>query len=102
MEKYTIAKLRDPDIQKRITAISTLYLPPKTVPTFDKQAAVKIGMMKADDTRVPTYPNVKWMEREAISANAYEKYESAAIEQSKYMLFWRHINLFPSLPPWWI
>ena len=84
MEKYTITEFRDPDVQKRITAISTLYLPPKAVPTFDKQVAVKMGMMEAGDTRVPTYPNVKWMEREAgTSANAYEKYESAAIEQSK-------------------
>ena len=83
MEKYTITELRDPDVQKQITAISTLYLPPKTVLECDKQAAVKMGMVKAGDTNVPTYPSVKWREGEATSANAYEEYERAAIEQSK-------------------
>jgi hypothetical protein len=83
MDKYTITELRDPDVQKQITAISTLYLPPKTVQTCDKQTAVKIGILKAGDTRLPTYPSVKWMEGEATSKNAFEEYESAAIEQSK-------------------
>jgi hypothetical protein len=83
MEKYTITQLRDPDVQKQITAISTLYLPPKTVLKFNKQFAGKMSMVKAGGTRVPTYPNVKWVEREATSANAYEEFENAAIEQYK-------------------
>ena len=83
MEKYTITELRDPDVQKQITAISTLYLPPKTVLKCDKQAAVKLGILEAGDTRVPTYPSVKWMEGEVISINAFEDFESAAIKQSE-------------------
>lgn len=71
IETYTIAELRNPDVQKQITAISTLYLPPKTQLECDREAAVKIGMMKAEETTVLNYPKV------------YQEYESAAGEPSK-------------------
>jgi hypothetical protein len=38
MEKYTIAELRDPQTQNTINAVSTFYLPPKTLPKYDRES----------------------------------------------------------------
>lgn len=79
MEKYTIAELRDPDAQKKITGISTFYLPPKTFLESDKQVAVKMGLAKADINVI--MPAVKLMKRDVTAGNTYDDFENAAIEE---------------------
>ncbi|PHM30299.1 hypothetical protein Xsze_04343 [Xenorhabdus szentirmaii DSM 16338] len=44
VEKYKIADFRKPEIVKRVTGISTFYLPPKTIREFDPAAGKLLGL----------------------------------------------------------
>jgi hypothetical protein len=44
VERYTIAQLRQPEIAKRVTGISTFYLPPKSVRPGNAAVASKLGL----------------------------------------------------------
>lgn len=93
MEKYTIGELRNQDVQKRITAISTFYVPPKTVMAFNQQAAMKLSAVKAKGTKVAVYPKTEGQ------ATALDALESAAIKQSKsHVIPERYKHLSVSTP----
>jgi len=80
MEKYTIAELRDPQTQNTINAVSTFYLPPKTVPKYDRESAVKMGILEpGQDIMRPSYPSSRWLEPEISAREAYGVHENAAI-----------------------
>jgi hypothetical protein len=81
IEKYTIAELRNPEAQNKITAISTFYLPPKMVQEQDKEVLVKLGMVKADDDiEFLPHPSLdsEKMEPEASIGKAYRELERTA------------------------
>lgn len=81
IEKYTIAELRKPEVQKKITAISTFYLPPKMVQEQDKEVLVKLGMVKADDDiEFLPHPSLDPEKKEpkASIGKAYSELESRA------------------------
>lgn len=80
MEKYTIAGLRDPKTQNTVNAVSTFYLPPKTLPKYDRESAVKMGILgPGQDIIRPSYPSSRWLEPEVSAREAYGAHENAAI-----------------------
>jgi precorrin-4 methylase len=54
IEKFTIAELRNPDVWRKIHAISTFYLPPKTTLPPDERVMNALGINTWQAT--PTYP----------------------------------------------
>ena len=47
---HTIASLRDPEIQKTITGISTFYIPPAKVAKSDPDMLMRLGLLKPGQT----------------------------------------------------
>lgn len=74
IEKYTIAELRNPEAQNKITAISTFYLPPKMIRKQDNEVWVKLGMVKVVDQDIEPGR----MGTEASSVKTYSELESTA------------------------
>jgi hypothetical protein len=80
VEKYTIGGLRDVETRNKINAISTFYLPPKTLPKYDRDFAEKMGILKpGQDILRPSYPPSRWMESVASAPEAYGITENTAI-----------------------
>jgi hypothetical protein len=46
IEKYPLSRLHDPQIQKRITGISTFYIPPRDVKPSDPQVLKDLGLLR--------------------------------------------------------
>ncbi len=57
IENYTLSQLHDPEIQARITGISTFYLAPRDVAPADPEMATRLGLLKPGQTiKVPKSP----------------------------------------------
>lgn len=83
IDKYTIAELRDAETQKKITGISTFYLPPKSLLGTVEEMAAKLGLVSpGKEVKMPHYPAVRFMERHDSPADAgYEGLERSAIKE---------------------
>lgn len=46
IEKYPLSRLHDPQIQKRITGISTFYIPPRDVKPSDPEVLKDLGLLR--------------------------------------------------------
>lgn len=80
IDKYTIAELRDPQIQSKVNAISTFYIPPKSAPKYDREFAVKMGILEpGQDILRPSYPGSTWLGPSIPPREAYGPHEKAAI-----------------------
>lgn len=57
IDEQTIASLRDPEKQARVTGISTFYLPPTQVRVCDSEMLTKLGLLKPGNTvHTPSSP----------------------------------------------
>lgn len=75
IERYPLSQLYDPTVAKRISGISTFYIPPKsrlTSSTVDREMAEKLGIRVAPPSTPKSGP---------VTSNAYTKKEMLAIAQ---------------------
>ncbi|MCY4045182.1 MAG: SAM-dependent methyltransferase [Cellvibrionales bacterium] len=57
IERYTLNDLYHPEIQQKVTGISTFYLPPKEVRPINVERAIQLGVLKPGDTpKTPSSP----------------------------------------------
>ena len=78
IETYSLHELHDPEIQERITGISTFYIPPRDVVTTNREMALELGLLKEGQNLVtPTSPLReidKYGPREMAAFDAFSKF----------------------------
>ncbi|KAG6330821.1 hypothetical protein ID866_8267 [Astraeus odoratus] len=85
MEEYTIADLRKEEVVKQFNPVSTFYVPPRDVTSFDKATPQKLGASGALARVHPMqrFPYSKLLGIHSPAAPAYGPFEQAAIERLK-------------------
>jgi hypothetical protein len=83
MDKFTISQLHDPEVARRVTGISTFYLPPKELREPNVEMLKKLRLpVKLTDIRHQFYPSNQWSPPKTDSDVApYGPYEQAAISK---------------------
>ncbi|KAG6898439.1 hypothetical protein C0995_009746 [Termitomyces sp. Mi166 len=86
-DEYTVADLRNEEVVKQITTISTFYIPPRGLPLVDKEMEKKLFSESSDPdleqkvTFLHAYPRLKWISPGSPTPPAYGPVENIAVSR---------------------
>ncbi|WP_170565727.1 SAM-dependent methyltransferase [Ruegeria atlantica] len=83
IDVYQLSDLHDPDVQAKITGLSTLYIPPKEVAVTDRKVAMDLNMLRAGQDIIPPKGPLRQIGKyKAREMKAFDSFASFKIPQS--------------------
>ena len=83
IEEFTLEALHDPDVQSKITGISTFYIPPRDVVKTNREMAMELGLLREGQQLItPTSPLREIGEYGPKEMQAFDAFKTFAIPKS--------------------